>query len=616
MKIRSLITTYAAIGGALLLASQVSSEPSTERNDPPSPQSAAAQSVPSALERNGDVLSVDPGRVSFEFSPTGRWYRFGPKEGRALIGGGGFLVLVRGADNKVVSVVDTRAGGLHVLPGVRGLGKVHEGIENGRRYPSSRPNDDGDGAVDEDRLDGKDNDSDGRIDEDFAAIGDEMVVTAYRPLPDVSSALPVIEVHQETYGWSLRHIDGMVVTRLSVRNTGRAPAHDVRVGAAFPKRREFSVESQAFGAIEEAAGFFGKSLDARGLLLQARDEVVAAIFFSPQSDDDEAGSWLTGVTRKSGTIAALVQASLSEIPFTPSTPEDESADAEESSAGDSDRRYVAYGVSPSLGTLEPGEETFVYVVLVAPPSVDAARRSIDFAFRTVVGDGVSRMIPPPVSLKRHTIWGMYEVDYTGGLTITLHDARGQGINPMEIAYLRGFDVGSSVRSTLPDGTARIEFAHKAPATLEENERVIMQGRMENGEWFDAVLEPSIGPDAGQRISAERYFGRSGKLDEALITGSPNPFRDVTTIAYEVPSQLHDEFGNTVELSGSIDASVKVYGVTGRLVTTLVDDLHSPGRYQLQWNAHNETGATVASGVYYIKLQIGKRHVTKRLIQLK
>ena len=187
---------------------------------------------------------------------------------------------------------------------------------------------------------------------------------------------------------------------------------------------------------------------------------------------------------------------------------------------------------------------------------------------------------------------------------------------MKIAFLKGVDLGRAVRSELPDGNAIFELSQDAPSEFADHEKVVMHGRLQDGEWFEAVLQPAIGLDGGTTISAEQYFGRTGKLDEAFITGSPNPFRDATTIAYEVPARLTDEFGNEVTLGGPIETSVKIYNVTGRLVSTLVETTHTPGRYQTQWSAQNESGASVASGVYYIKLQIGKRYVTKRLIQLK
>ncbi|HXV13200.1 MAG TPA: FlgD immunoglobulin-like domain containing protein, partial [Candidatus Krumholzibacteria bacterium] len=79
----------------------------------------------------------------------------------------------------------------------------------------------------------------------------------------------------------------------------------------------------------------------------------------------------------------------------------------------------------------------------------------------------------------------------------------------------------------------------------------------------------------------------------------------------------DEEGVEHQLSGeAVETSVKVYNVTGRLVTTLVESPHAPGRYRTGWSAQDDQGASVASGVYYVKLTIGRRSVTQRMVQLK
>jgi len=57
-------------------------------------------------------------------------------------------------------------------------------------------------------------------------------------------------------------------------------------------------------------------------------------------------------------------------------------------------------------------------------------------------------------------------------------------------------------------------------------------------------------------------------------------------------------------------------VAGRLVSTLIEATHGPGRYETNWAAQDAAGSTVASGVYYVKLQIGQRYITKRVVQLK
>jgi flagellar hook assembly protein FlgD len=48
----------------------------------------------------------------------------------------------------------------------------------------------------------------------------------------------------------------------------------------------------------------------------------------------------------------------------------------------------------------------------------------------------------------------------------------------------------------------------------------------------------------------------------------------------------------------------VYDMMGRQVATLVDNSLSPGCYDTVWNGRDETGGTVASGVYMYKITAG------------
>ena len=117
--------------------------------------------------------------------------------------------------------------------------------------------------------------------------------------------------------------------------------------------------------------------------------------------------------------------------------------------------------------------------------------------------------------------------------------------------------------------------------------------------------------------SDLFWTTAGKLQETLLVGSPNPFHDDVSIDYEIPNRVVDEDGIEHTLDGSVQpTSVKVYNVAGRLVATLVDEPHSPGQYRVAWTARSEDGASLASGVYYVKLQIGKRSVTMRMVQLK
>ena len=71
---------------------------------------------------------------------------------------------------------------------------------------------------------------------------------------------------------------------------------------------------------------------------------------------------------------------------------------------------------------------------------------------------------------------------------------------------------------------------------------------------------------------------------------PNPFNPQTNISYGIAAV------DRVQLS--------IYDVLGRRVRKLVDEHQEPGHYRMVWDATDEQGRAVASGVYFYRLQIG------------
>nr|MBC8205476.1 T9SS type A sorting domain-containing protein [FCB group bacterium] len=72
---------------------------------------------------------------------------------------------------------------------------------------------------------------------------------------------------------------------------------------------------------------------------------------------------------------------------------------------------------------------------------------------------------------------------------------------------------------------------------------------------------------------------------ALYPPSPNPFNPAANLRYMV--------------SEASEVNLAVFDVQGRLITTLVEGFHPAGGYEAVWNS-----GTVASGVYFFKLDIG------------
>ena len=89
---------------------------------------------------------------------------------------------------------------------------------------------------------------------------------------------------------------------------------------------------------------------------------------------------------------------------------------------------------------------------------------------------------------------------------------------------------------------------------------------------------------------------------ALHNNYPNPFNPVTNINYDIP-----------EVS---DVTLEIYNVMGQRVRTLVQGSHEPGRYQIRWNATNDLGQGLSSGMYIYRIQAGDFVSVKKLVLMK
>ncbi len=89
---------------------------------------------------------------------------------------------------------------------------------------------------------------------------------------------------------------------------------------------------------------------------------------------------------------------------------------------------------------------------------------------------------------------------------------------------------------------------------------------------------------------------------ALEQNYPNPFNPATTISFYIPER------EMVRL--------EIYNILGRRVRTLATGVALIGRQDIVWDGLNETGAPVASGVYFYRLTAGDKSETRRMVLLK
>jgi hypothetical protein len=78
---------------------------------------------------------------------------------------------------------------------------------------------------------------------------------------------------------------------------------------------------------------------------------------------------------------------------------------------------------------------------------------------------------------------------------------------------------------------------------------------------------------------------------------PNPFNPVTMIPF------------TLDRAGTV--RLQVYDISGKLLTTLIEQWLPAGKHQVPWYA-----ASVAAGVYFCRLSDGRRERTRKMVLIK
>ncbi|OGB60287.1 MAG: hypothetical protein A2Y94_05995 [Caldithrix sp. RBG_13_44_9] len=83
---------------------------------------------------------------------------------------------------------------------------------------------------------------------------------------------------------------------------------------------------------------------------------------------------------------------------------------------------------------------------------------------------------------------------------------------------------------------------------------------------------------------------------------PNPFNPSTAISFDIPQ--------------AVNVKVDIFDITGRRIRTLLDEPKVAGSYDVIWNGTDDTGNSVASGLYVYRLRAGDFIQSKKLLFMK
>ena len=83
---------------------------------------------------------------------------------------------------------------------------------------------------------------------------------------------------------------------------------------------------------------------------------------------------------------------------------------------------------------------------------------------------------------------------------------------------------------------------------------------------------------------------------------PNPFNPITNIQYDLPA--------------AINVKIDIYDIRGRKVKSLLNQHQEAGFKSIQWNALNDLGERLGSGMYFYRIETSDFNKTKKMILLK
>lgn len=119
-----------------------------------------------------------------------------------------------------------------------------------------------------------------------------------------------------------------------------------------------------------------------------------------------------------------------------------------------------------------------------------------------------------------------------------------------------------------------------------------------GNWSPLSQEVQVGTPSHVPGTDSQLLPQVTRLRQ----NRPNPFNPRTTISYD--------------LARAGKVNLTVYDVSGRVVRTLLDQDHPPGRFSVQWEGRDNYGHSVAAGVYFTRLTTPRERKTIKMVLIK
>ena len=235
-----------------------------------------------------------------------------------------------------------------------------------------------------------------------------------------------------------------------------------------------------------------------------------------------------------------------------------------------------------------------------------------FTLNVIIGSGFYGREPEEVPTDPHTVVEATVLgDAVEGLTVAF--ARAIAGQQPDYAYSAITDENGSLSLTIASADG-VSGYYQARASNADGEIV--------GQWHSIplnrnqrqVLELTL--DGGMKVVRVAPLAASKPVvtDETVAVSETVP--EVSGLAPNFPNPFNSATLITYHLSSPGPVQLVIYNVLGQPVRTLVDASQAAGSYQIRWDALDQRGVSLSTGIYIARLSYPGGVQTRRLLYLK
>lgn len=303
------------------------------------------------------------------------------------------------------------------------------------------------------------------------------------------------------------------------------------------------------------------------------------------------------------------------------------------------RRVILFLFLFILVGLFAGELSFAATHIVGPEdnSVYIDQRDPDSNFVSNTGLLVASASDENARIVIHFDLGEWATDSISQAKLYLYHYRGgdytgsRTINAYSLTC--GFDESTATWNspwTIPGGDydGSVSASADVPEELENwvawDVTDILKSRWSNVVDYGFLLKDPVedAPPDGPYVRFHSH--RKDSLPYLEIFTSPTDVEDVGdedthksfSLGQNFPNPFNSKTLFQFELSTSARVSLAIYNIRGERVKTLIDAKKQAGTYTVEWDATNQSGKLVSSGIYLYQLRTEGFSETKRLLYLK